>query len=208
MKEKDVKVIEKTRPFDGYFQIDRYTVQHKLFEGGWSQPFKREVFERGHAVVVLLYDPKTDELVFVEQFRIGAYSALQTPWWDGEDSPWLIECVAGIIDDGETPEAVARREAQEEAGCEIQELVPVQRILASPGACSETVFVYCGRIDSTEVGGIHGLDDEHEDIRVHKLTAGEAFDWLKAGRFLHSVTVIALWWFHDNHRHLQARWLA
>lgn len=207
MNDKDVKILDKTRSFDGYFQIDRYTVQHKLFEGGVSQPFTREVFERGHAVVVLLYDPETDDLVFVEQFRIGAYAAQQTPWWEGEASPWLIECVAGVIDDGETPEQVARREAKEEAGCEVTEMVPIQRVLASPGASSETVFVYCGRVDSAQAVGIHGLDDEHEDIRVLKVPTGQAFEWLDAGRFVHSITIIAVQWFHDNHRHLRASWL-
>jgi len=206
MNEKDVKILDKARPFDGYFQVDRYTVQHKLFDGGWSEPFTREVFERGHAVVVLLYDPETDDLVFVEQFRIGAYSAHQTQWWEDGTSPWLLECVAGIIDDGETPEDVARREAKEEAGCAVGELVPIQRILASPGGSSETVFAYCGRIDSSQAGGIHGLDEEHEDIRVHRVPTGQAFEWLESGRFVHSITVIALWWFHDKHRHLRALW--
>ena len=208
MKKKDVKIIEKTRPFDGYFQIDRYTVQYRRFEGGWSEPHTREVFERGHAVAVILYDPDRDELVFVEQFRIGAYSAITTtPWWNDADfSPWLIECVAGIIDEGETPESVARREAIEEAGCKIEELVPIQRILVTPGACSETLFLYCGKVDSSQVEGIHGLDEEHEDIRVIKLSAPVAFEWLEAGKFQHSGTTVALRWFHDNHRDLRARW--
>lgn len=208
MKKKDVKIVEKTRPFDGYFQIDRYTVQYRRFDGEWSEPHTREVFERGHAAAVLLYDADRDELVFVEQFRVGAYSALTTtPWWNEDDlSPWMIECVAGIIDEGEVPEEVARREAIEEAGCRIEELVPIQRLLISPGACSETLFLYCGRIDASEVGGIHGLDDEHEDIRVVKLSVPVAFEWLDAGKFLHSGTVAALRWFHEHHRHIRARW--
>lgn len=207
MKRTDVTVIDRTRPFDGYFKIDRYTVRHRLFEGGWSEPFTREVFERGHAVVALLYDADLDVLVFVEQFRIGAYAALSsTPWWDADASPWLIECVAGIIDDGETPEQVARREAVEEANCEIRELVPVQRVMASPGGCSETVFIFCGQVDASEAGGVHGLDDEHEDIRVLVVPAAEAFEWLEAGRIVHSISIIALRWFLYRHRHLRAAW--
>lgn len=203
----DVKVIERLRPFDGYFKIDRYTVQHRLFEGGWSEPFTREVFERGHAVAILLYDPDLDQLVFVEQFRIGAHAARSlSPWWDGSFSPWLVECVAGIIDEGETPEGVARRESEEEAGCTVIDLVPIQRILASPGGSSETVFAFCGRVDATKAGGIHGLDAENEDIRVVTVPAAEAFEWLDAGRIVHSISIIAIQWFRHNHRHLRAKW--
>lgn len=209
MKRSDVTVIEKSRPFDGYFKIDRYTVRHRLFEGGWSEPFTREVFERGHAAVVLLYDADLDSLVFVEQFRIGAHAALSsTSWWDNGFSPWLVECVAGIIDEGETPEQVARREAVEESGCEIRELIPIQRVMASPGGCSETVFVFCGQVDASKAGGIHGLDAEHEDIRVLTVPAAEAFEWLESGRLVHSITIIAVHWFRQRHRHLRAAWRA
>lgn len=205
----DVKVIEKDRPFDGYFKIDRYTVQHRLFEGGWSEPFKREVFERGHAITVLLYDPDLDKLVLVEQFRIGAHAAhISTDWWDGEFSPWLVECVAGIIDEGETPEQVARREAKEEAGCIVTDIVPIQRVLASPGGSSETIFAFCGRVDASQAGGFHGVEAEHEDIRVLAVPAAEAFEWLDRGRIVHSLSIIALQWFRHHHRDLRAAWRA
>lgn len=206
MNAKDVKLIEKTRPFDGYFQIDRYVVRHRLFQGGWSEPVTREVFERGHAVTVLPYDPDLDQLVLIEQFRIGAFAALATPWFNDECSPWLIECVAGIIDEGETPEAVARRECLEEAGCEVTELVPIHHIFASPGGCTESVFVYCGRTDAAQASGVRGLVEEHENIRVLSIPAAEAFEWLDAGRISHSTTIIAMQWFREKHRDLRARW--
>lgn len=207
MNRKDVKLVEKSRPFDGYFQIDRYTVKHRKFEGGWTPPFKREVFERGHAILVLLFDPALDTLVFIEQFRIGAYAAQTTSrWWPRDASPWLIECVAGIIDAGETPESVARREAIEETGCEVDELIPIYQMYASPGGSSESVFIFCGRTDASKAGGVHGLDQENEDIRVLTVPAAEAFQWLDAGRITHSATIIAVQWFRENHRHLRATW--
>jgi len=92
----------------------------------------REIFERGHAVSVVLYDPDLDNLVFIEQFRPGALAAKSSPWFDADFSPWLVETVAGIIGEGETPEQVARREAVEEADCKILELEPVCHYLASP----------------------------------------------------------------------------
>ena len=112
----DVKVVERATPFQGYFRLDHYRLKHRLFEGGWSGEMSREVFERGHAVAVLPYDPDRDEVVLIEQFRPGAYAALASEWFDDGASPWLVECVAGIIDKGENPDDVARRELIEEPG--------------------------------------------------------------------------------------------
>ena len=132
----DVEVVEKTTPYDGYFKLDIYRLKHKLFEGGWSGEMTREIFERGHAVSVLPYDPVLDHVVLIEQFRPGAYAALASDWFDGDASPWLIECVAGIIEKGEDPEDVARRETVEETGCRLGEIIPVCHYLSSPGGTS------------------------------------------------------------------------
>ena len=202
----DVNIFEKTTPFEGYFRIDRYRLRHRLFEGGWSGELTREIFERGHAVAVLLYDPDLDTLVFIEQFRCGALAAASSPWFGAGFSPWLLECIAGIIEDGESPEEVARREAVEEAGCEIGEIVPVCHYLVSPGGTSESLFVFCGRVDAQNAGGVHGLTEEHEDIRVLAVPSAEAFRWLDEGRFNNAMTLIAMQWFRMNHETLRARW--
>ena len=177
-----------------------------MFEGGWSGEIEREVFERGHSVTVLLFDPDRDKLVFIEQFRPGAYAALASPWFDNGASPWLIECVAGIIEPGESPEDVARREAIEEADCEVSDIVPVCHYLVSPGGSSESVFVYCGRVSAPKGGGIHGLSQEHENIRVVVVSPDEAFQWLDDGRFTNSMTLVTLQWFRFNIEDLRARW--
>jgi ADP-ribose pyrophosphatase len=204
----DVEVIEKSTPFKGYFRIDRYRLRHKLFEGGWSGEMEREVFERGHAVTVLLFDPERDRLVFIEQFRPGAFAALASPWFDKGVSPWLVECVAGIIEPGESPEDVARREAVEEADCEVSDIVPVCHYLVSPGGTSESVFVYCGRVSAPQGGGIHGLSEEHENIRVVVVPPEEAYQWLDEGRVTNAMTVIALQWFRLNVGDVRRRWSA
>ena len=61
-------------------------------------------------IVALPYDPARDLVVLVEQFRTGCV--------DHPGDPWLIEAVAGLVEDGEAPEAVARREVREETGLE------------------------------------------------------------------------------------------
>ena len=195
----DFELIEKATLFQGYFRIDRYRFRHRLFAGGWSGEIRREVFERGHAVVVLPYDPERDAVVMIEQFRIGA-AAAGMPMWQHE-------VIAGIIDAGETPEAVAHREAREEAGCEIRDLVPIYHYLVSPGGASETVRLFCGRVDSRGLGGIHGLPQEHEDIRVEVVPFAEARARLESGRIGNAPTIIALQWLVINHDALRARWL-
>ena len=196
----DVEIIEKPTVFQGYFHIDRYIVRHRLYDGGWSGPISREIFERGHATSVLCYDPERDVVGLVEQFRAGALAA----GWN----PWLVELVAGIIDEGETPENVARREAEEEAGAVVTDLVPVHHYLVTPGGSSETMIIYCGRIDSTKFKGTHGLPEEGEDIRALTLPADEAFAWVADGRICNSMTIIALQWLALNRQSLRAKWLA
>ena len=208
MKRQDVEIVEQTRPFDGYFKVDRYKLRHKLFEGGQSGEMLREVFERGHAATALLYDPDREKLVMVEQFRIGAYAAMETsPWFAEDASPWLLETVAGIIEAGETPESLIRREAVEEADCEITDLIPIMHYLVSPGGATESLFVFCGRVDSSEAGGVHGLTEEHENIRVVVLDVEEAFDLLDRGRIVNAMTIVPLQWFRMNRDKVRAAWM-
>ncbi len=207
MNSEDVQVIEKKRVFTSYVKVDRYAFKHKLFNGGDSAELAREVIERGHAAAVLLYDPDLDLLVMIEQFRPGAYVAQQSDLIGNQQSPWLIECVAGIIDQGESPEDVVRREAGEEADCEILDLVPLYHYYTSPGCLSESVFLYCGRVDASAAGGIHGLASEGEDIRVFTATPAQALDWMAAGRINNSMTMIALQWLQINRQKLVRQWL-
>ena len=200
IRDERIDIVERTTPFHGYFRVDRYRLRHRKFEGGWTEVIQREVFERGHAVAVLPYDPARDAVVLIEQFRAGALAA-------GRE-PWLVEVVAGIIDPGETAEQVARREAVEEAGCELGELEPIGEFLLSPGACSETLAMYCGRADSEGLGGVHGLDQEGEDIRVLVLPFAEAMALLEQRRIDNLNAVAALQWLALNRERLRARWSA
>jgi ADP-ribose pyrophosphatase len=196
--EKQVELIEKASPYEGYFRVDRYRLRHWRFAGGWTDVFAREVFERGRAAVVLPYDPGRDAVVLIEQFRIGAYAA-------GRD-PWQLEAVAGIVEPGETPEDVVRREAVEEAGCELTALEEIGPVLPSSGGCSEVLTLYCGRVESEGIGGIHGLDHEHEDIRAFVVSAEEAFARLSRGEILNASLIILLQWLAQNRARLKKLW--
>ena len=183
----DFEIIEKTVAFQGYFRIDRYDLRFRLFDGGWSGTAKREIFERGHAVGLLLYDKAKDRVGLCEQFRPGAMAA-------GWDNPWLVEIPAGIIDKGQTPEAVAIREAKEETGIDISDPRPILKYLVTPGGSSESMQLYLAFIDSAQVHGVHGLPEEAEDIRVFSISTDEALAWIEQGRICNSMTIIALQW--------------
>lgn len=199
MTEEDIDLIERREAYRGYLRIDSYRLRHRLFAGGWSRPLAREVLDRGRCVGVLLFDPSRDVAVLIEQFRIGALVANRPPW--------VVEVVAGVIENGQPADVVARREAREEANCEVLDLMPICDYVVSPGCSSETVALFCGRVDSGDAGGVHGLAHEGEDIRVSPLPTAKALAALAEGRIANSMSIIALQWLALNHEALRRRWL-
>ncbi len=186
--------------YSGFFRLTAVELRHDLFDGGESPVLTRELLDRHHAAAVLPYDPHRDEVVLIEQFRIGA--------GDDPSGPWLIEIIAGLKEPGETPEALIQREAVEEAGCTVTDLIPIHRYYSSPGSCNELIEVYFARTDTTGLGGIHGIDEEGEDIRVHVVSSDTAFEWLDQGRIDSAMPIIALQWFRLNRDAIRRQWLA
>ena len=193
-----VEIVAREIVYRGFFQLERYTLRHSLYAGGMSGVLVRELLERGHAAAVLPYDPVRDEVVLIEQFRIGAL--------DLPEGAWLREIVAGIIEPGETAEEVVRREAREEAGCEIQQLEFITRFLVSPGGSSEQIRLYCGKVDSRRAGGLFGIAAEHEDIRATAVPSAEAMDLLHQGGIPSATPLIALQWLAVNRERLREEW--
>lgn len=189
------RIIDRAIAYQGFFTLSEYRLQHERFAGGWSDEISRLCFERGDAVAVLLWDPRRDAVVLVEQFRVGA---LGRPY-----SPWLYEIVAGITGPGETREEVARREAVEEAGCTIRELRPIGPILTTPGGSTETVGLYYGLVAAPPAGGLHGLDEEHEDIRVIVASPDEVWQWMDQGRIVNGPALTGLQWFRIHEKELR-----
>lgn len=196
----DVQVLDKQIAYDGYFQIIKYQLKHRLFNGGWSETIIREVFERGQAAGVLLYDPILNKVVLTEQFRVGTLQ--------DKASPWLLEIVAGILDETDQDFAnLARRETREEAGLEPLALMPITEYWASPGACTEKISLFCAKVDASNAGGVHGLAAEHEDIRVVVMDTAEAFAAVSDGRICNALSIIALQWLQLNQVKVNAEWL-
>ncbi len=194
----DVEFIARESLYNGFFSLDLYRFRHRLFNGEMSGEVRREIFERGHAAVLLPFDPVRDEVVLVEQIRIAAY--------DTSDTPWLLEMVAGMIEEGESPEDVARREAVEEAGLDVGHVKKVLSYLASPGGTSERLTVLVGEVDATTAKGIHGLADENEDIRVHVVSREQAYQWVEEGKIDNAASIIALQWLQLHYQTLRNEW--
>lgn len=182
----DVQLVAEEPGYRGFFRLLRLRLRHRLFAGGWSNELTRELFERGHAAAVLPYDPVRDEIILIEQFRVGAVYH--------HASPWLFEVVAGMIEEGESAEAVVRREAKEEAGLTLTKLTQVSSYFPSPGGCSERITLFVGEVDASQAPQYAGLAAENEDIRIHRLPREQAMQWLSEGKLDNASTIIALQW--------------
>jgi ADP-ribose pyrophosphatase len=196
----DLKITGHEIAFRRHLRLDVYRFHHRLYSGEWSDERVYDVVRRGAAVAVLLYDPEREAVVLVEQFRLPPLLAGY--------SPWVVETVAGLVDhDNETHDAVARRETAEEAGLEvIGELIPIQRYVPMPGNSDETITLFCGRVDSARAAGVHGIAEEHEDIRVVVKTLAEIETMLDAGQIDTGHTLICFYWLLRHRADVRRRW--
>ena len=193
-----VEIVKRDTCYKGFYRLDKVHLRHELFAGGLGREISRELFVRHDAVCVLPYDPQRDEVVLIEQFRVGALDKAQ--------NPWLIELVAGLIDKDEQPEEVAHREAEEEAGLTFSALWPMTRYFPSPGGSDEFVHLFLGRCHSEGVGGLHGLETEGEDIRVKVWSFEDALQAVRDGRIGNAASIIAIQWLALNRDEVRGMW--
>ncbi len=192
------ELVDHVVAFQGFFRVGRYRFRHGLHQGGQSGILQREVFERPSAAAVLPYDPRRDEVVLIRQFRAGAYVAGRHAW------PW--EIVAGILEPDESPDALIRREAVEEANLPIGETIPIHEVIVSPGGSSEICSIFLGHADTTNAGGIFGLEAEGENILVKALPFAEVRSMLEHDEVDSAIGVIALQWLALHRDEVRARW--
>ena len=192
------EILKRERLYKGFFEFLRFELRHTRFDGSLSEPLSRELLAQHHAVAVLPYDPVRDRIVLIEQFRIGAL--------DAGTGPWLTEIIAGIIEPGEAAEDVVRRESMEEAGCTIGRIKRLYHYLPSPSSSDEQVTLYVAEVDSDGVGGLHGVPEEGEDIRVRVVDTAQAFELLDRGIINSAIPIIALQWLRLNRETLRSAW--
>ena len=194
----DWKIHHKQLQYDGHFKVTQYQLTHEKYDGNVTPTLQRELVVRNDAVAMVAYDPYTDELVLVEQFRMGAIN---------EEQPWLIEIVAGLIETGETPEQVTIRESEEEIGCKPSDLIKIGGFYTSPGGHSEWVHLYIGKVSVSELVDSGGLENEGEDIKVLIVPATDIPYMLSTGEVRSAIAIIGLQWFVMNHENIKQRWL-
>lgn len=196
----EVEILARDPLYRGFLSLTRYRFRHRLFNGEMSGEITREVLERGHAAVLIPYDPITDQVVLIEQIRIAALTVSPTPW--------LLELVAGMVEEQESVEQVCRRETMEEAGLTVNRIKPVLSYLTSPGGTSERVSIFIGEVDSTQATGTHGLAEENEDILVHVASREQAHQWVQQGVIDNGASIIGIQWLMLHWQTLRQEWHA
>jgi ADP-ribose pyrophosphatase len=199
----DAIIVSQTRAWSGRFAVDLVRFSHRRFDGAMSEPRTWELWRRGRAVGLVPYDPITDSVVLIEQFRLPALAAGL--------APVMVELPAGLVEDGEDPEPAMHRELQEEMRMEADRLIRIGTFLLTAGASDETVEVFAGRVTAPGAGpdgivGHAGAEIEGEDIRIRVWPAANAIDLAIAGEFPNSLTTIGLLWLAAKRDTLREQW--
>ena len=181
------KIINKKNLYSGFFSLNKYEFIHEKHNGEWTSTVEREVFSGAHVSTLLPYDPIKKEIILIQQFRAGVLSRY--------DENYLLEIVAGIIDEGENPEETAIRECFEETGCQVKKIQHIQSYFPAPGSSESYYHLYLGEIQAFDGERIKGLEKENEDILVKSFKIDEVRQLLKQKKIMNGVTLIALQWF-------------
>ncbi|MFL1461160.1 NUDIX domain-containing protein [Roseococcus sp. DSY-14] len=194
-----LEVREDSIAFDGRFPVQKVRFTYTRFDGAPSRELTWEVWRRGGAVALLPYDPWSDRVCLIEQFRLPALAA--------GFPPVMTECVAGLLEPGESPEDCARRETEEEAGLTPDRLERIGHFMLMQGGSDENIHIYCGRVRlPPEAPRHHGLAAEGEDIRPLHLAAEHAFRRLDEGGIQNATAAICLFWLRTHRARLRQEW--
>ena len=184
----DLVTVALRQPYARFFALEEVDIGWRRFDGSMVPPVTRAAFVSGDAVTVLPYDPHRDRVLLIEQFRAG-------PHLRGDPQPWQLEAIAGRIDPGETPATAARREAVEEAGLDLGEMLFVAGYYPSPGAVTEYLHSYVALADLPDgVAGVFGLAGEHEDIRGHLIGFDRLMDLITTGEVANAPLILTAYW--------------
>ena len=195
-----ISVLSDEVVWDGRFPLQRVQFRFTRFDGTPSGVLTWELWRRGRGVAILPYDAEADTLALIEQFRLPALAA-------GID-PVITECAAGLLEPGEDPEAAGRRELEEETGLTPGRFESIGQFMLMQGGCDEMLHLFAAQatLPAPGVQGTHGLQDEHEDIRLHILPAADAFALLDANRIQNATSAICLYWLRTHRERLRREW--
>jgi nudix-type nucleoside diphosphatase (YffH/AdpP family) len=181
--EPPIRILREDILSDEWARLTRYVIDYRRSDGAWEQQV-RQVYDRGNGAAILPYDPRRHTVLLVRQFRLPAYVT------EHRDS--LIEACAGLLDEND-PETAIAKEAEEELGYRLKNLVRVFAPYMSPGSVSERVYHFIAEYspaDRFAEGG--GAEHEGEDIEVLELPIGEALAMVDDGRIIDAKTILLL----------------
>ena len=186
--------------YKGFFSVEEHDLSYQKFNKEQSTVVTRSALVSSDAVIVLPYDPVNDRILLIEQFRTG-------PYVKGDENPWILEPIAGLIDSGESPENAGIREAQEEAHLKIEKMELVARSYPSPGISTEFFHQYVGIVKlpkSTNL--IAGLSSENEDIRSHIFEYEQFFEIIESGKAKVGPLILLGLWLSKNRNRLRKKY--
>ena len=184
----DVVLAGWRQPYAAFFAAEESDLCWRRFDGTMTPATRLAGLISGDAVTVLPYDQVRDRVLLVEQFRAG-------PYHRGDPQPWQLEPIAGRIDPGETPQAAARREAVEEAGLHVGQLIEVARYYPTPGICNEFLYSYLALTDLPDgSAGVFGLAEEVEDIRGHLVSFDDLMALVASGEAGNAPLILTALW--------------
>ncbi|TCM71104.1 ADP-ribose pyrophosphatase [Acinetobacter calcoaceticus] len=196
----DITIEAQEQLYQGFVHVERISLRHRLFQTLSSSAnvqdelytplISRELIRRKEAAGVLLYDDTQQKFALIEQFRIGAIR--------DQDSPWQLEIIAGLLDGDESAESCIRRECYEESGCEVDQLEHLFSFYPSAGACDEIFHLYSANVNLPLEGGIFGLAEEGENIKLHLIEYTELNSLLHSGRLCNAAVIMALQWLKQH----------
>jgi nudix-type nucleoside diphosphatase (YffH/AdpP family) len=168
---------------EGWSRLKRATFDWLRGDGRW-QELKRETYDRGDGVAVLLRDRTRGTILLTRQFRYPTYV-------NGHHG-MMIEVCAGKLD-GADPVTGIRHEIEEETGYAVTALTEVLQIFPSPGSVTERLHLFVGDYDaSRRVAAGGGDESEGEDIELIEVTLDEALAMVAMGEILDAKTIILL----------------
>lgn len=189
---------EPKRHFDDFFRVDEYQVSHEKFDGSMSTPQRVLVFDRGHAVAALLYDPVLRQVIFIDQFRLPTYHRVKGA--DHKGTGWIYETAAGVIDEGERPFETLKREVEEETGYVIEraeDATLIGSFYSSPGGSTEVIHLYLATVNSLQKKG-KGQGVLNEDIRIIQMDVLEFFKRLTEHKFADPKLLLSGYFLKDR----------
>lgn len=173
--------IKSKKVYDGFVKI----LESRIFYNfnNKDQEIVREVILEHSSVAIILYNKEKDTTILVKQFRPAVHFKNQ--------DPYMIELVAGRIDEDNSKKNIIIKEVKEEAGYEIKDVQFLKRFFSSPGANTEFVYLYLGYIsDKNKISD--GGGDENENIEVIEIPFYDAYEMVKSNEILDGKTILGL----------------